>query len=42
MSALIDGALWWDQGFSAIGYKNAFQVKVLPEGRDPNGCGVIT
>jgi hypothetical protein len=35
MSALKDGALWWDQAFSAIGYKNAFQVKILPEGADP-------
>jgi hypothetical protein len=35
MSALKDGAQWWDQAFSAIGYKNAFQVKVLPEGADP-------
>ncbi|KXI26830.1 zinc-dependent metalloprotease [Paraglaciecola hydrolytica] len=35
MSALKDGALWWDQAFTAIGYKNAFQVKVLPEGADP-------
>jgi hypothetical protein len=35
MSALKDGAMWWDQAFSAIGYKNAFQVKVLPEGADP-------
>jgi hypothetical protein len=35
MSALKDGALWWNQAFSAIGYKNAFQVKVLPEGADP-------
>lgn len=35
MSALKDGALWWDRAFSAIGYKNAFQVKVLPENADP-------
>ncbi len=35
MSALKDGALWWDEAFSAIGYKNAFQVKVLPENADP-------
>jgi hypothetical protein len=35
MSALRDGALWWDEAFSAIGYKNAFQVKVLPEDADP-------
>ncbi|WDE11075.1 zinc-dependent metalloprotease [Thalassomonas haliotis] len=34
-SALIDGALWWDQAFSALGYKNAFQVKILPEDADP-------
>jgi hypothetical protein len=35
MSALRNGALWWDEAFSAIGYKNAFQVKVLPEDADP-------
>ena len=35
MSALKGGALWWDQAFSAIGYKNAFQVRVLPEDADP-------
>ena len=34
-SALIEGALWWDQAFQAIGYKDAFQVKLLPEGADP-------
>lgn len=35
MSALRDGALWWNQAFEAAGYKDAFQVKVLPEGADP-------
>ena len=35
MSALKDGALWWDQAFSAIGYKNAFQIRVLPYDVDP-------
>lgn len=35
MSALREGALWWDQAFAAIGYKDGFQVKVLPEGVDP-------
>jgi hypothetical protein len=35
MSALKDGALWWAQAFSAIGYKNGFQVKVLPAEADP-------
>lgn len=35
MTALREGALWWDQAFVAAGYKNAFQVEVLPEGADP-------
>jgi hypothetical protein len=35
MTALREGALWWDQAFSAAGYKNAFQVKILPAGADP-------
>ena len=34
-SALLDGARWWDQAFSAIGYENAFQVKMLPSDADP-------
>ncbi|WP_300439850.1 zinc-dependent metalloprotease [Christiangramia sp.] len=34
-SALLEGASWWDQAFEAIGYKNAFQVKMLPEDADP-------
>ena len=34
-SALLEGASWWNQAFEAIGYKNAFQVKMLPEGVDP-------
>ena len=34
-SALLDGAKWWDQAFAAIGYKNAFQVKMLPKDVDP-------
>jgi len=33
--ALITGASWWNQAFEAIGYENAFQVKVLPDGVDP-------
>jgi hypothetical protein len=35
MTALKEGAQWWDQAFSAAGYANAFQVKVLPEDADP-------
>lgn len=34
-SALIEGASWWNLAFEAAGYKNAFQVKVLPQGADP-------
>ncbi len=34
-SALLEGASWWNQAYEAAGYKNAFQVKVLPEGADP-------
>ncbi len=34
-SALLDGAGWWNQAFEAIGYKDAFQVKMLPKDADP-------
>ncbi len=34
-SALLDGARWWNQAFEAAGYKNAFQVEILPDGADP-------
>ena len=34
-SALREGALWWNQAFEAAGYKDAFQVKLLPAGADP-------
>lgn len=34
-SALLDGARWWNQAFEAAGYKNAFQVKMLPEDAHP-------
>ncbi|MFD2564725.1 zinc-dependent metalloprotease [Aquimarina rubra] len=34
-SALLDGARWWNQAYEAIGFKNAFQVKMLPEDADP-------
>jgi hypothetical protein len=34
-SALLDGARWWNQAFEAIGYKDAFQVKMLPKDADP-------
>jgi hypothetical protein len=31
-SALIEGAMWWNQAFEAAGYRNAFRVELLPEG----------
>ncbi len=34
-SALLEGAQWWNQAFEAAGYKNAFQVKILPDDADP-------
>lgn len=34
-SALLDGAQWWNQAFEAIGYKDAFQVRVLPDDAHP-------
>jgi hypothetical protein len=34
-SALIEGASWWNQAFEVAGYRDAFQVKVLPEDVDP-------
>lgn len=33
-SALIEGARWWNQAFEAVGYKDTFQVKLLPEDAD--------
>ncbi len=34
-SALLEGGRWWNQAFEAIGYKGAFQVKILPDDADP-------
>lgn len=34
-SALLEGARWWNEAYEAIGYKDAFQVKMLPEDADP-------
>ena len=33
-SALIEGASWWNEAFEAAGFKDAFQIKVLPEDAD--------
>ncbi len=37
-SALLDGARWWNQAYEAIGFKDAFQVKMLPVDADPMDC----
>ncbi|MDT0607391.1 zinc-dependent metalloprotease [Croceitalea rosinachiae] len=34
-SALLDGGRWWNQAFEAAGYKDAFQLKMLPDDADP-------
>lgn len=34
-SALLEGGNWWNQAFEAAGFKNAFQVKILPDSADP-------
>lgn len=33
-TALLEGGRWWNQAFEAIGYKNAFQLKILPDDAD--------
>lgn len=37
-SALLEGASWWNQAYESIGFKDAFQVKMLPEDADPMDC----
>lgn len=34
-TALVEGASWWAQAFEAAGFRNAYQVKVLPADADP-------
>ena len=34
-TALVQGASWWSTAFNDAGFKNAFQVKVLPDDADP-------
>jgi len=34
-SALLEGARWWNQAFTAAGYRDAFRVEMMPEGADP-------
>jgi hypothetical protein len=34
-SALLEGARWWNQAFEAAGFRNGFQVELMPEDADP-------
>jgi hypothetical protein len=34
-SALVEGASWWAEAFEAAGFRDAFQVKILPPDADP-------
>ena len=34
-TALLEGGRWWNEAFENIGFKNAFQVKMLPNDADP-------
>ncbi|MEO8378899.1 MAG: zinc-dependent metalloprotease [Acidobacteriota bacterium] len=34
-TALVEGASWWNEAFTAAGFKDHFQVKVLPADADP-------
>lgn len=34
-SALLEGARWWNAAFEAAGFRNAFQVRILPDTADP-------
>ncbi|MFT5233827.1 MAG: hypothetical protein ACI9UQ_001869 [Candidatus Krumholzibacteriia bacterium] len=34
-SALVEGASWWNQAFTAAGYEDAFRVELLPADADP-------
>ena len=35
-TALLEGARWWNRAFEAAGFRNAFQVELLPEDADTN------
>ncbi|HEX6160961.1 MAG TPA: zinc-dependent metalloprotease, partial [Thermoanaerobaculia bacterium] len=34
-SALVEGAQWWARAFEAAGFRNAYEVRVLPPDADP-------
>ena len=34
-TALLEGGRWWNQAFTAAGYKDAFRLEMLPDDADP-------
>ncbi|MGZ8868859.1 MAG: zinc-dependent metalloprotease [Thermoanaerobaculia bacterium] len=34
-SALVEGASWWKEAFEKAGFRNAFEVRILPDDADP-------
>ncbi|MGB3607325.1 zinc-dependent metalloprotease [Psychroserpens sp.] len=36
--ALLEGASWWNEAYESIGFKDAFQIKMLPDDADPMDC----
>ena len=34
-SALVEGASWWKEAFERAGFRNAYEVRILPEDADP-------
>jgi hypothetical protein len=34
-SALVEGASWWKEAFEKAGFRNAYEVRILPEDVDP-------
>jgi len=34
-TALLEGGAWWNQAFEAAGYKDAFQIRMLPDDAHP-------
>ena len=34
-TALLEGGAWWNEAFASAGYRDAFQIKILPDDADP-------
>jgi hypothetical protein len=40
LSAIVEGGNWWQEGFEAAGWKDAYRVEVRPRETDPASAGV--